>query len=156
TLGLFVIVSFLAALPFTTWYASVYNRALPYDGPRSPLWTYITIHGTFLFLVLSILAWDTARWLRSIYVRSLRGMGTILLAVLIMVVAVLLGALVLSISNYPVTIVAVPYLVWITLLFFRQGQSREMRYTLALAGLAIALTLGVEYIVLDGDIGRQN
>jgi uncharacterized membrane protein len=109
-----------------------------------------------LFLILSILAWDTARWLRSIYVRSLRGMGAILLAVFIMVAAIIVGALVLSISNYPVTIVAVPYLVWIALLFFRKGQSREMQYTLALAGLAIALTLGVEYVVLDGDIGRQN
>ncbi|MBZ0291955.1 MAG: DUF2298 domain-containing protein, partial [Anaerolineae bacterium] len=155
-IGLFVVVSFAAALPYSTWYASVYNRALPYEGPRSPLWTYFTIHGTFLFLVLSILAWDTARWLRSIYVRSLRGTGMILLAVFIMVAAVLAGAVVLSISNYPVTIVAVPLLVWIALLFFRQGQSREMQYTLALAGLAIALTLGVEYVVLDGDIGRQN
>ncbi len=110
----------------------------------------------FLFLILSLLAWDTARWLRGIYVRSLRGMGTILLAVFIMIVAIIVAALLLSVSDYPVTIVAVPYLVWITVLFFRQGQSREMQYILALSGLAIALTLGVEYIVLDGDVGRQN
>jgi len=154
--GFFVVVSFLAALPYTTWYASVYNRALPYQGPRSPLWAYFTLHGMFLFLILSLLAWDTARWLRGIYVRSLRGMGTILLAAIIMITAILAGALLLSVSDYPVTIIAVPFLVWIALLFFRQGQSREMQYVLALAGLAIALTLGVEYIVLEGDIGRQN
>jgi YYY domain-containing protein len=154
--ALFVVISFLAALPYTTWYASVYNKAGPYPGPHTQLWMYFTIHGVFLFLILSLLAWDTARWLRTIYVRSLRGMGTILLAVFIMVAAVLAGAVVLSMSDYPVTIIAVPYLVWIALLFFRQGQSREMRYILALAGLAMALTLGVEYIVLDGDIGRQN
>jgi uncharacterized membrane protein len=31
-----------------------------------------------------------------------------------------------------------------------------MQFILALVGLAIALTLGVEIVVLDGDIGRQN
>jgi YYY domain-containing protein len=155
-LGGFFILSALVVLPYTTWYASVYNRALPYQGVRSPIWTYVTIHGTFLFLLLSLLTWDTSRWLRSIYLRSLRGMGMILLAAAIMILAIFLGALVLSISDYPVTIIAVPYLVWIAILFFRVGQSREMRYILALAGLAVGLTLGVEFVVLDGDIGRQN
>src|SRR5690606_41631275 len=42
------------------------------------------------------------------------------------------------------------------LLFFRQGQTLTMQYILALMGLGLALTLGVEYVVLDGDIGRQN
>src|SRR5690606_38369124 len=37
-----------------------------------------------------------------------------------------------------------------------QGQSREMQYVLALTGLALGLTLGVEVIVIGGDIGRQN
>ena len=62
----------------------------------------------------------------------------------------------MSIGGYPVTIVAVPLLVWIAILFLRDGQSREMQVVLALAGLAIALTLAVEFVVLDGDVGRQN
>src|SRR5690606_7689284 len=36
------------------------------------------------------------------------------------------------------------------------GQGRAMQFTLMLAGLALGLTLGVEFIVLAGDIGRQN
>ncbi len=155
-IGGFFVLSALVVLPYTTWYAAVYNRALPYTDVRSPIWTYMTIHGLFLFFILSLLVWDTARWMRNTYLRSLRGKGAILLASFIVVLVILGGALVLSIANYPVTIIAVPFLVWIAILFFRTGQSREMRFILALAGLAVALTLGVEYIVLEGDIGRQN
>jgi hypothetical protein len=58
--------------------------------------------------------------------------------------------------SYQVTLIALPLLVWTTILFFRQGQSRVAQFVLALAGLALGLTLGVEYIVLEGDVGRQN
>jgi YYY domain-containing protein len=152
---LFVTLSFLLALPYATWYSAVYNRALPWQGPRTPMWAYLTIHGMFLFLVVSLLLWDTGRWLRSVYVRSLRGQCGVLLALGLALLMMVLGAAVLSLS-VPVTIIAVPLLLWVTVLFFRQGQTREMRYVLALTGLALGLTLGVEYVVLDGDIGRQN
>ncbi|HEX2906279.1 MAG TPA: DUF2298 domain-containing protein, partial [Phototrophicaceae bacterium] len=77
-LGGFVALSFLFVLPYTTWYASVYSSILPWDGVRSPLWTYFTIHGLFLFFIVSLLIWDTGRWLRSMYVRSLQGKGLLL------------------------------------------------------------------------------
>ncbi|MBI5670424.1 MAG: hypothetical protein HZC41_20720 [Chloroflexi bacterium] len=155
-LGGFVVLSFLLALPYATWYASVYSRAMPWDGPRSPLWTYITIYGLFLFLVLSLLVWDTGRWLRSVYVGSLRGKGTLLALLLAAALAILAGIVILAAGGYPVTIIAAPLLLWIAVLFFRQGQSREMQFILALAGLALSLSLGVEFIVLEGDVGRQN
>jgi uncharacterized membrane protein len=55
-----------------------------------------------------------------------------------------------------VTLIVLPLLLWIAVLFFRSGQSRIMQFVLVLMGLALGLTLGVEYVVLDGDIGRQN
>jgi uncharacterized membrane protein len=70
--------------------------------------------------------------------------------------AILAGVLILAAASYQVALVAVPLLIWMAVLFFRSGQTRVMQYVLALAGLAVALTLGVEFIVLDGDIGRQN
>lgn len=152
---LFVALSFLLALPYATWYSAVYNRALPWQGPRTPLWAYLTIHGTFLFLIVSLLTWETGRWLRGVYVRSLRGQCGMLLSLGLGMLMIVLGAAVLALS-VPVTIIVVPLLLWVMMLFFRQGQTREMRYVLALAGLALGLTLGVEYVVLDGDIGRQN
>jgi YYY domain-containing protein len=155
-IGGFAVISFLVAVPFTSWYAATYNSVLPWEGNRTPIWAYLDIHGLFLFLIFSLLVWDTARWLRSTYVHSLRGRGK-LLAGLFALIVVLLGVSVwLALQSYQVTLIALPLLVWITVLFFRAGQSRMMQFVFALAGLALGLTLAVEYIVLDGDIGRQN
>ena len=65
-------------------------------------------------------------------------------------------SIVLAIVGYQVALIVLPLVCWISLLFFRPGQSRFMRYTLVLIGLALCMTLGVEIIVIGGDIGRQN
>ena len=46
--------------------------------------------------------------------------------------------------------------VWAAILIFRPGQSDEKRFVLFLIGTGLILTLAVELIVLDGDIGRMN
>jgi uncharacterized membrane protein len=120
------------------------------------LWAYFTIHGLFLFLLLSLLVWDTGRWLRAHRVRSLRGTFPLLLIAIVIEVGLLVIAVVLSMAQYQVALVALPLLAWIAILFFRSGQTRIVQFILALAGLALALTLGVEFVVLEGDIGRQN
>ena len=154
--GGFVALSFLFVLPFTTWYATVYGSILPWTGGKTPLWAYFDLHGVFLFLIFSLLVWDTGRWLRSVYVSSLRGMGLVLVSLALGVLAVLVASVIVAAAEYQVALVAIPLLLWIAILFFRQGQSREMQYVLALTGLALGLTLGVEVIVIGGDIGRQN
>lgn len=155
-IGGFVVLSFALSLPYITWYAATYGRVLPWQGNKTPLWAYFDIHGLFLFLIFSLLAWETARWLRSVYVRSLRGLWPLIVSVFVAAIAVIIGLFILATASYQVALVAGPLLIWIAVLFFRPGQSREMQFVFALAGLALALTLGVEFVVLDGDIGRQN
>lgn len=154
--GGFVVFSFVVVLPFTYWFASGYSSVSPWMGNKTPLWAYFDIHGLFLFLILSLLVWETARWLRTVYVRSLRGTWGLLLVGLFIALAMLAGALLLAVFSYQVTLIILPMLLWVALLFFRSNQSRPMQFVLLLIGLALGLTLGVEYIVLDGDIGRQN
>ncbi len=154
--GGFVVVSLIAVLPYSYWYATSYNSISLWHDGKTPLWAYFDIHGLFLFLVVSLLVWDTARWFRSVYVRALRGRWMWLVFGLMVAIGLLLGSLALAAADYQVTLVVVPLLAWIAVLFFRKGQSRPMQYVLLLAGLALGLTLGVEYVVLDGDIGRQN
>ena len=154
--GVFLAASVIASIPYNEWFATTYNRVLPWNDGKTPLWAYFDIHGLFLLLVVSLLTWETGRWLRATYVRSLRGLWTWLLVALVVVAALLLAAIVLSLASYQVTLVVLPLLVWTAILFFRAGQSRVMQFVLMLAGLALGLTLGVEYVVLDGDIGRQN
>lgn len=155
-IGGFVALSFAFAMPYTTWYAATYGNVLQWQGGKTPLWAYFDLHGVFLFLIFCLLLWDTARWLRSVYVRSLRGTATLLTGLLGAVAAIGVALVILAAMEYQVVLIAVPLILWIAVLFFRPGQAREMQFVLVLAGLALALTIVVEFFVLDGDIGRQN
>ncbi len=154
--GGFLIISFAAVLPYMTWFVTTYSSVQAWDGGKSPIWGYLTIHGLFIFLITSLLVWDTVRWLRAYKVKTLRGTYNALLIGAFLLVGVIAATLALTIRGYSVTIITLPLIVWIAGLFFRTGQTRSMQFMLAAAGLALALTLGVEYIVLEGDIGRQN
>ncbi|NDJ60118.1 MAG: hypothetical protein GYB67_03285 [Chloroflexi bacterium] len=154
--GGFLLISVVAALPYTTWFATAFNAVSEWEGGKTPLWAYFSIHGLFLFLLYSLLVWDTLRWLRSVHVRSLRGAFWYLIIGLVILGAVVVGALALTIIEYQVTLIALPLLVWMAVLLLRANQTRTMQFVLLLSGLAVGLTLGVEYIVLSGDIGRQN
>jgi YYY domain-containing protein len=155
-IGAFLAISVVAVMPYTAWFATDYTRILPWWDGKTPLWGYLDIHGLYLFLLVSLLIWDTARFLRSTQVRDLRGTWALILGGLLIWVILLVVSFVLALREYQVTLIVVPLLLWIGALFLRRGQSRAMQFILLIAGLALGLTLGVEYVVLDGDIGRQN
>ncbi len=154
--GGFAVASFVAVMPFTSWYASTYNSVLLWHDGKSPLWAFLDIHGLFIFLIVSFLIWDTVRWLRREKVSSLRGKWLPMFALVGIITLGVLASVILAMIEYQVTLIVLPLLIWVTVLFFRRNQSRVIQFLLALMGLALGLTLGVEYIVLGGDIGRQN
>lgn len=154
--GGFVAMSFVLIYPYTAWYAATYNSIQLWDGGKSPLWAYLDIHGVFLFLIFTLLVWDTGRWFREVRVRSLRGTWLFLVGLVFSAVIVMAGVLLISAKNYQVTLVTVPLTLWAVVLFFRRGQARPMQFVLALVGFGLMLTLAVEFIVISGDIGRQN
>lgn len=154
--GGFIGLSMLFVMPYSSWYAASYNSVALWHGGKTPLWAYFDIHGLFLFLIISLLIWETARWMRTVKVGVLRGRQNTVTGAMI---AVVLGGLVtlgMGILGYQVALVVVPLVAWIAVLFFRPYQSRSMRFVLVLIGLALSMTLGVEIIVIGGDIGRQN
>lgn len=156
TLGTFVVAGMLSARPYTTWYASTYESVKLWEGTKTPLWAYWQIHGLFLFILTSVLVWETARWLRTAKVRALRGRMWFVLAVGLITCGLLVLSVIAAIVDYQVALITIPLIIWIALLFFRPDQSAAMRVVLALMGLAVVLTLAVEVVVLDGDSGRQN
>ena len=155
-IGGFLALNLAFALPYTSWYAATYNSVRLWDGGKTPLWAYFDIHGLFLFLIASLLLWDTAYWLRNTRVRAL--IENQQLAKTAALACLLLGLLAIgmTLAGYQVALIVIPLVTWIALLFFRPQQSLAMRFTLVLIGLALSLTLGVEIIVIGGDIGRQN
>ena len=154
--GGFLALNFAFALPYTTWYASNYTSLTLWHGGKTPVWAYFDIHGLFLFLVLSLLIWETGHWMRSTRVAALRGRGALVRNAGAGVILVTLISLAMFVAHYQVALIVLPMLVWIAFLFFRPGQSRALRFVLVLIGLALSLTLGVEIVVIGGDIGRQN
>ena len=155
-IGGFLLLAWAFAMPYTSWYAASYDSVQLWRGGKTPLWAYLDIHGLFLFLLVSLLIWDSAHWLRTTRVSSLQAKWTQLLWAVAGTLAALLLSIALTLAHYQVALIALPLVVWIAWLFFRPGQSRAMRFALVLAGLSLAMTLGVEIIVIGGDIGRQN
>lgn len=156
TNGGLVVIGYLAAKPFTEWYASTYNSIRMWDGTKTPLWAYLDIHGLFIFVVVSLLMWETARWLRSAKVRDLRGKRTTIIAAALIGLGLVAGSIAAAMADYQAALIVVPLVVWIAVLFFRPSQNTIMQFVLVIIGLALALTLAVEVVVLDGDNGRQN
>ena len=154
--GGFVIAGVLFALPYTHWHATGYTSLRPWQGGRTPLWAWLDIHGLFVFLLLSLLLWDTLRWLRATQVRELRGRGRTLAGAGLLVLAVLSLAVVLAAMGWQAALPVLPMLLWSVALILRPGQSPALQVALGLGAAALALTLGVEFVVLAGDIGRQN
>ncbi len=152
----FLVLSLLFVLPYSSWYAATYNSVAPWTGGKTPLWAYFDIHGMFLFLIVSLLIWETARWMRTVRVGVLRGRQNMVTGIMIITLIGGLGTLALGILGYQVALIVLPLIAWIAILFFRPYQSRSMRFVLVLIGLALSMTLGVEFVVIGGDIGRQN
>lgn len=155
-IGGFITFSFAVSLPYTTWYAATYGSVQAWTGGKTPLWAYFDIHGVFLFLLVSLFVWETARWLRATKVKVLRGQRLVLVLALASMALVLALSVAGALASYQVMLIAFPLLAWIAVLFFRPQQSVELQFVLVTAGLALAMTLGVEFVVLGGDIGRQN
>lgn len=155
-IALFVGVSVVAALPFTRYFATAYTSVQPWTQARTPLWAYLYIHGTFLFIIACFLLWQTARILRRVHVRDLEGLAVPLTLAGIAAVGGVIVCLVAGAHDVPALQVAGPLLIWAVALFFVPNQHPRLRLMYPLIVLGLALTLGVELVVLSGDIGRQN
>jgi uncharacterized membrane protein len=154
-LGAFIGLAFLTSAPYAYW--NVGEAGLkPWESDRTPLWAYVDIHGLFLFILVSFLVWNTLRMLRTYRVQQLKGLGVPAALVLLGVPSVLLVSLLIGLFAVPVMLITLPMLLWASGLFLLPDTSRMERFIYALIVLALGLTTGVEIVVLDVDIGRQN
>ncbi|HOU42503.1 MAG TPA: DUF2298 domain-containing protein, partial [Promineifilum sp.] len=120
------------------------------------VWNFLLVHGLFLLFVVTHLARElrawTATWTEE-GKRRLEPLGRpLLLAAGLFVV--LCAALL--IRGYWIAPVVLPLLAASGLLTLRPGLPAARRVVLALMAAALGLTLIVEIVVLDGDIGRMN
>ncbi len=164
--------------PFVSNFATAYLSVQVWDGARTTLSEYLTVHGIFLFVIATWLVWQTFdtksqrgpfRYLRLVIARSKRLDRVLALqrlfaapptpyedlsAVIVLAALVLEGVLV--IAQMPVFVLAFPLLVLAGLLVLRPDLDPARRLIALLIAAGLALTLMVELITYKGDIGRMN
>jgi YYY domain-containing protein len=156
SLAAFVGLAFLLYLPFSRWYGQGYNAASLWQGAKTPLDAYFTVYGLFLFVLGSWLLWETWQWMAMTPLSALARVRRWIPYLAGVIVALGLSVLVITLIGYSITLVVVPVIVWAGLLLLRRNQAVGKRATLFLLGTGLALTLVVEVVVLQGDIGRMN
>jgi YYY domain-containing protein len=148
--------SLLLFWPFIAGYGTAYSSVSLWPGSYTPLSTYLLIYGLFLVFILTHLVREvrdwTASW-RPEVMRSLEGLTAPLLVTLGLFVVL---DIVLLARGYAIAPLVLPLLAVSGLLALRPGLETSRRIVLALMAAALGLTLMVEIIVLDGDIGRMN
>jgi len=175
--GLVLILSMALFRPYHANFGLAYSSVEPWKGDRTPLGPYLIIHGTSLFILVSYLLSlafgqgtrnGVARALRLFWRHGDRRRAAHLYSLLVRCQTaayelawmglLLLGLLLLALAATKawVLLLAIPILVLAVVLTLRHQASPEQRFQTLLVAAGVALTLGVEYIVIKGDIGRMN
>lgn len=156
SVGALYLLSTLLYEPYRYWYGQAYGAVDPWKGTHTPLWSYLTHWGLFLFVITAWLAWETRQWMAATPVSKLAVLRPYML-VFEIGLALLLAALV----YFGMRGIQIGWLVlllgaWAGLLLLRPDLPDEKRLVLFLTGTALVITLVVEVVVVRGDIGRMN
>jgi YYY domain-containing protein len=155
---LFILLGEILFRPFTTHFAAAYSAFRPWEGARTPLGSYLIMHGQFIFPLIVLALVQLRRVLRQL---DRARDEHITFAVMVMVASsgvLLLTLLLLGIS---IAWIVVPLgMAAAALVLAPQPKSgmlqRRRRLLWLWVGTALAISLLVELLVLKGDIGRMN
>jgi YYY domain-containing protein len=127
-----------------------------WPGSYTYLANYLTIYGLFLFVILTYLALELRSWTRSWTVEGLRSMEHLAKPLLLMLVLYLVLLVLLVLRGYWIAPTVLTLVIVSGLLGLRSEIDPARRVVLILISAALGLTLLVEFVVLEGDIGRMN
>jgi YYY domain-containing protein len=154
-LGLYLLGKLMYS-PFDFWYSQAYNSVNPWTASHTPLSSYFTHWGLFLFIITAWLLWELREWMAATPVSHLKKLGAYHLLVEIGLAAVLALFVFFVAEGVRVALIALPLAVLAGLLLLRSDMPGVKRAVLLMIGTGLALTLAVEVITLRGDIGRMN
>ncbi|MFC1922376.1 DUF2298 domain-containing protein [Chloroflexota bacterium] len=150
------LLAFLLFQPYAKWYVQGYTDIAVWNGSHTPIWSYLTHWGVFLFVIISWIIWETREWMAATPLSSLRKLTPykgILIAGGIFSLLWMLALLFMGIS---IAWFVLPLVIWVCILIFRPGISDAKRAVLVMVAAGLSMTVMVEIIVLVGDIGRMN
>ncbi len=142
--------------PFAANYGVGYTSFSLWPGSFSHVANYLTIYGLFLFFVITFLLIEFRDWTRTWTYEKLRGAESIAVPLVVSLVLYLVLIILLAFRGYWIAPLVLTLVIATGLLGLRPGISDARRIVLVLISCALGLTLIVEIVVLDGDIGRMN
>ncbi|MCL4274001.1 MAG: glycosyltransferase family 39 protein [Anaerolineales bacterium] len=143
-------------LPFSQWFGQAYNSVDFWEASRTPLSSYFTQWGLFLFIITAWLAWETRAWMAATPVSHLSGLRKYVLWIELVLAAFIAILVFLVYDGVRIGLVALPLAFWAATLLLRPDLPDTKRFVLFLVGTALAITIAVELVALVGDIGRMN
>ena len=142
--------------PYHAWYSQAYGSLQLWRGSHTPLLSYLTHWGVFLFIIVAWLLWGTREWMAATPVSALARLRTYHLWIELSIALLVAFLLYFAIFGVPVGWVALPLAAWAGVLLLRPAQSDRRRVALFWIGTGLVITLVVELAVVRGDIGRMN
>ncbi|MCK4692677.1 MAG: DUF2298 domain-containing protein, partial [Anaerolineales bacterium] len=136
--------------PFHQWYGQGYDTLEIWNGSRTPLDAYLTVHGLFLFVVVSWMIWETRSWMAVTPLSALQRLRPAFGAIAVGTLGFIALIVILTEKGIVASILVIPLIAWAGVLLLRPGLAVEKRLVLALIGIGVALTLLVELVVVKG------
>jgi YYY domain-containing protein len=151
-----IAIALLSFLPFAANYGVGYTSFSLWPGSNTHLTNYIVIYGLFLFFIFTHLARELRAWTRTLNRENLAKWESYALPVLVAAAGYVLIIIFLFIKDYWIAPVVLTLIMISGLLGLRPNLPPARRIPLILISSALGLSLFVELVVLDGDIGRMN
>lgn len=148
--------SVILFLPYIENYGVGYEKLRRWDGSFTYLLNYLTIYGLFLFLAISHILGELRAWGKSWHQEQLQKLEPLARLLLLALVVFLLLILAFMVKGYWIAPLVLTLIMISGLLGLRPGLPAARRIVLILISSALGLTLLVEIVVLDGDVGRMN
>ncbi|GMR09915.1 MAG: hypothetical protein BMS9Abin28_0736 [Anaerolineae bacterium] len=142
--------------PYYIWYGAGYTEVDLWQGSRTSIDSYVTVHGLFLVVLLPWLAWETRQWMAATPLSSLSRIRPYFGLIIAVVLASAIAVAFLTADGFSIAPLVALVFVWSGALVLRRNFPIEKRIALVMVGTAAALTFLVEAVVLVGDIGRMN
>ena len=156
SVAVLLLVANLLFRPYYIWYGVGYTEASLWQGSRTSIDSYLTVHGLFLIVLLPWLAWETRQWMAATPLSSLSRLRPYFGLIVALALAAVFFISFLAADGFSIAPLVALVLVWCGALILRRQTPIEKRIVLVMVGTGAALTFLVEAVVLVGDIGRMN
>jgi uncharacterized membrane protein len=146
-----LVVATISFYPYTKWYATAYTGLQPWTEAKTKLSDYLVVWGFFLVLIVIYLISELVTQLRDDTVA-----GWVDEPLPFVVAALVLVVGVGWVLKAQIWLIAAPLLFLALLLALGKSIPPTRRLALLFIALGLAITMGVEVVRLQDDIGRMN